>query len=108
MYLLINKEKLEIKEAINFKDRLFGLIGKTNITYGMLFPKCNSIHTFFMKENIDVIGLDKNNITIYKYENLPENQIIKIDNKLADTNILELPQGYGKYIRINEKINFKN
>ena len=71
MYLLINNKKIEIKEAISFKDRLYGLMGKTNIDYGMLFPNCNSIHTFFMKENIDIIGINKDNIVIYKYENLP-------------------------------------
>lgn len=108
MYLLINNKKLEIKEAITFKDRLYGLMGKTNINYGMLFPKCNSIHTFFMKENIDVIGLDKNNVVIYKYESLPKNQIIKVDNKFEETSTLELPQGYGKYIEMNDKIEFKN
>lgn len=108
MYLLINNKKLEVKEAISFKDRLYGLMGKTNIDYGMLFPNCNSIHTFFMKENIDIIGIDKNNIVIYKYENLPKNQIIKINNKVNETSILELPTGYGKYLKTNEKIEFKN
>ena len=108
MYLLINNKKLEIKEAISFKDRLYGLMGKTNINYGMLFSNCNSIHTFFMKENIDIIGIDKNNIVIYKYENLPKNQIIKINNKVNETSILEFPTGYGKYIEMNKKIEFKN
>lgn len=108
MYLLINNKNLEIKEAISFKDRLYGLIGKTNIDYGMLFPNCNSIHTFFMKENIDIIGIDKNNIVIYKYENLPKNQIIKINNKVNETSVLELPAGLAKYIEINKKIEFKN
>ena len=106
MYLLINNKKLEIKEAISFKDRLYGLMGKTNIDYGMLFPNCNSIHTFFMKENIDVIGIDKDNIVIYKYENLPKNQIIKINNKINETSVLELPNGCGKYLKTNEKIEF--
>lgn len=108
MYLLINNKKLEIKEAITFKDRLYGLMGKTNIDYGMLFPNCNSIHTFFMKENIDIIGINKDNIVIYKYENLPKNQIIKINNKVNETSILELPVGLAKYIEINKKIEFKN
>ena len=108
MYLLINNKKLEIKEAISFKDRLYGLMGKTNIDYGILFPNCNSIHTFFMKENIDIIGIDKDNIVIYKYENLPKNQIIKINNKVNETSVLELPTGLAKYIEMNKKIEFKN
>lgn len=108
MFIILNNQKLNIKEAKTFKERLNGLIGKTNFNYGMLFRKCNSIHTFFMKEKLDIIGLDKNDIVIYKYENLPKNQIIKVKNKLEETSILELPQGLGKFIKLNEKIEFNN
>lgn len=107
MYILINNKKLEIKEAITFEERFLGLMGKKNISYGMLFKKCNSIHTFFMKENIDIIGLDKNNIVIYKYENLGKNRIIKVNNKINETSILELPQGYSKFIEMNNKLIIK-
>jgi hypothetical protein len=106
MYILINNNRINIKEAITFKERLNGLMGKTNFDYGMLFKKCNAIHTFFMKENIDVIGLDENNIIIYKYENLPKNQILNIKYSSNKTSILELPQGLGKYLNLNEKIEF--
>ena len=73
MTLNTNKKSYPIVIASSFLKRLFGLMGKKEIDYGMLFPKCNSIHTFFMKESIDVIGLDENNEVIYKYENLPKN-----------------------------------
>lgn len=108
MYLTINNKNIKIKNAITFKQRLYGLMGISPITYGILFLDCNAIHTFFMKENIDVIGLDKNNKVIYKYENLPKNRIIKINNKINETSILELPSTYGKYIEMNKKIEFKN
>ena len=107
MYIIINNKKINIIEAITFKQRLNGLIGNTNIDYGMLFKKCNSIHTFFMKENIDIIGLDKNNKVIYKYENLGKNKIIKVKNNINETSILELPKGYSKYIELNSIIEFK-
>ena len=107
MYIIINNKKLNVIEAITFKQRLNGLIGNTNIDYGMLFKKCNSIHTFFMKENIDIIGLDKNNKVIYKYENLGKNKIIKVKNNINETSILELPKGYSKYIELNSIIEFK-
>ena len=107
MYIVINNKKINVIEASTFKQRLYGLMGKTNIDYAMLFEKCNSIHTFFMKENIDIIGLDPNNKVIYKYENLSKNKIIKVDNKLNETSILELPCGYAKYIKLNGIIEFK-
>ncbi len=105
MYVIINNKKINIKNAISFSERLYGLMGKTNFNYGMLFKKCNSIHTFFMKENIDIIGLDENNNIIYKYENLPKNKIIKLDYPINKASILELPQGYGKYLNMNTKLN---
>ena len=108
MVLFIGKNKINIKEAITFNERLNGLIGKTNIDYGMLFKKCNSIHTFFMKENIDVIGLDNNNKIIYIYENLGKNRIIKINNKLSETSILELPKGLSKYFKLNDIIKLQD
>lgn len=106
MFLKINNQKIEIKIARTFKEKLYGLMGKTNFNYGMLFDNCNAIHTYFMKENIDIIGLDNENRVIYKYENLPKNQIIKINHPLHETSILELPQGLGKEIIMNEKIKF--
>ena len=107
MYLLINNKNLEIKKAISFKERLYGLMGKKNINYGMLFDKCNSIHTFFMKENIDIIGLNQNNTVIYKYENLGKNRIIVIHNEISNTKVLELPQGYAKFINMNDTLVLK-
>lgn len=100
MYLKTNKEKYEIIIADNFHKRLMGLMGKKNINFGMLFLKCNSIHTYFMKENIDIVGLDENNEVIYKYENLPKNRIIKINYDIKKTSILELPANSSKKIKI--------
>ncbi|MBE6161858.1 MAG: DUF192 domain-containing protein [Firmicutes bacterium] len=108
MVLFIGKNKINIKEAITFNERLNGLIGKTNIDYGMLFRKCNSIHTFFMKEDIDIIGLDKDDKIIYIYENLGKNRIIKVNNKINETSILELPKGLSKCFKLNDYIKFQN
>ena len=108
MYLQLKNKKIKIIVANTFKLRLFGLMGKKNIDYGMLFPKCNSIHTFNMKENIDVIGLNENNEVIYKYENLSKNQIIKIKNPQKKTSVLELPKNTSKNIKLNSILLFKD
>jgi len=76
MYLKTNKNKYDIIIATNFSKRLMGLMGKTNIDYGMLFPKCNSIHTYFMKENIDIIMTDINGNVLYTYKDFRSNKII--------------------------------
>ena len=48
-------------KAVAFGDRFLGLMGKKSLpkTSGVYFPKCNSIHTFFMRISIDVIFLRK-------------------------------------------------
>lgn len=44
--------------ASSFVDRFFGLMGKDPVA-PLFFPKCNSIHTFFMRVPIDVVYLDQ-------------------------------------------------
>ena len=43
--------------AESFSDRLRGLIVRTRLEagFGMLFPKCNDIHMWFMRIPIDVV-----------------------------------------------------
>lgn len=106
MTLKTNKKEYNIIVADSFYKRLTGLIGKENIDFGMLFPKCNSIHTYFMKENIDVVGLDENNEVIYKYENLDKNRVIKINYNSKKTSILELPANSSKKIKIGSILVF--
>ena len=108
MYLKLGKNKYNIIIAKSFFKRLIGFMGKKDINYGMLFLKCNSIHTFFMKENIDVVGLDENNEVIYKYENLPKNKVIKINYNHKKTSILELPANSTAKIRIGTLLIFEN
>lgn len=46
--------------ARSFFARFMGLMGRKSMAQdeGLLFPKCNSIHTFFMRFPIDVVFLD--------------------------------------------------
>ena len=96
MKLKINNKYMEIKEAKTLPSRLIGLMGKENIDYGMLFKKCNAIHTYFMKEEIDVIGLNEENQIIYIYRSVPKNKIVKISGDNKKTSILELPKNTSK------------
>ncbi len=48
----------DIKVAISFNDQLFGLLNPKN-PRNMLFRTRFGIHTFFMKEPIDVLVLDQ-------------------------------------------------
>ena len=101
MKISVNKEEFNIEIADNFKKRLFGLMGKTNIKTGLYFPKTRSIHTFFMKEDIDVIMIDKENKVIYFKKNLKKNRIL-IKKKAYHT--IELPHNSLNKININDKL----
>lgn len=109
MYLRIDNYIYKIFIAKTFKQKILGLIGQTNINYGLLIPKCNSIHTYFMKENIDVIGFNSlTNEVIFKYENVSPNQVVYINNKQKNTSILELPKYASKSIKIHDILLFKS
>jgi len=89
--IMLNFNKLEIKEARKFKDRLFGLMFKKNINYGLLFKRCKSIHTFFMLEEIDVIATDKENNILKSYKKVKPWRILIAPK--GTKNIYELPKG---------------
>jgi uncharacterized membrane protein (UPF0127 family) len=92
MKLVFKNKDLELKECKSFSSRLFGFMFKKNINSGLLFDKCDSIHTFFMKENIDVIMCDKNNTILFFYKDLPKNKIIW--PKKGVNKVFETPSGY--------------
>lgn len=56
------KFNIKIKYADNFLRRFKGLMGKKEINFAMLFSNLtdSSIHTFFMRFDIDVYFLDEN------------------------------------------------
>lgn len=52
--------------AKKFFERFLGLMGRKNIDpkFVIIFPHCNSIHTFFMREAIDVIFVSANGVVV--------------------------------------------
>lgn len=92
MILIVdNKKIVEIEIANNFYLKFKGLMGKKSIKKGLYFPKCNSIHMFFMKESIDVLYLNRKGIIISMDKNLKPWTIGKI--RFSGESLVELPQG---------------
>lgn len=98
---------MKVRIAENFKDKLFGLMHKKNIDYGLLIKKCKSIHTFFMLESIDVLLLDQENRILKINRNVKPNKILIFNNKKR-TNILELPSNSSLNLKVNDIIDFDN
>lgn len=94
---------MKIITAKTYMQKLTGLMGKKNINYGMFFPGVSSIHTFFMKESIDVIGLNDAMIVTSIYENVRPNKILILKNA---SHTLELPKGECKRYHIGQKVKF--
>ena len=92
MKLLYGNKSIELKNCKSFYSRLMGFMFKKNINTALLFDKCDSIHTFFMKENIDVIMCDKDNNILYFCRDLPKNRIIW--PKKGVRKVFETPSGY--------------
>lgn len=101
MYLKYDNKKIKLIECKTFYTRLKGFMFKKNIEHSLLFNKCNSIHTFFMKEKIDVIMCDKNNTILYYYKNLDKNKVILPKKNVSK--VFETPANYFN-IKLNTKI----
>lgn len=89
----------------NFLKRLKGFMFTTNIDKILCFPKCNSIHTFFMFKNIDIIMTDKNNKVLYTHYNMKPCRIILPKKNVYYT--YELPVNTIK-LNIGEQLEIKN
>ena len=94
---------MKIITAKTYMQKLTGLMGKKNINYGMFFPGVSSIHTFFMKESIDVIGLNDAMIVTSIYENVKPNKILILKNA---NHTLELPNAESKRYHIGQNVKF--
>jgi len=101
MKLFYEDKEIEIVECRSFFSRLKGFMFKKNIKHAILFNKCNSIHTFFMKSNIDVIMCNRDNVVLYYFNNLSKNKIILPKKNVYKT--IELPVNFFD-IKINSKI----
>lgn len=94
---------MKIITAKTYIQKLTGLMGKKNINYGMFFPGVSSIHTFFMRESIDVIGLNDAMVVTSIYEDVKPNKILILKNA---KHTLELPKGESKRYHIGQKVKF--
>ncbi len=77
MITTIDNKEYEIIIMNSFYKRLKGLMfKKERINKIYMFPRCSSIHTFFMRQNIDICMLDKNYNITYLKSNLKPNRIL--------------------------------
>lgn len=105
--LKLANQTIEIEVCRTFWKRLLGfMFQRKKITMGKCFPHCNSIHTFFMFQKIDIILCDSNMKVIAMKRNFPTNRILwPIKNAWY---VLELPLESIQNIQIGDQLNLKD
>lgn len=94
---------MKIVKANSFFMKFKGLMFEKDVNYGMLFYKTNMIHTFFMKINIDIYGLDDNLIVIEKRKNIKPWSVVILNHC---KNALEIPSSLDYKMNIGDKVEF--
>ena len=84
-------EKAEVADTPSKRTK--GLLGKNGLREGegMLIKPCSSIHTFFMKFNIDVVFLGKGSRVVSLTESLPPSRLF--GSLFKGKMVIELPPG---------------
>ncbi len=100
MYIKINNKKLYVETCSNIYTKFKGFMFTKNINYGKRFKRCNKIHTFFMKDTIDIFMTDKNNKITFIQNNVKKNKIIFGEGYYT----YEIPKGLGKNLKLNDYI----
>lgn len=103
MKLVLNDKTVFVEIYQTFWKRFLGLMGQKNIKKIIVFPKCNSIHTFFMKEEIDVIMTDRQGTILYYYKGLKPWRLILPKRKVYYT--FEGPKN--SFAKVKKKLLFK-
>lgn len=104
MKLIYENKTIDIIDCKTFIQRLKGFMFQKNINNALLFKKCNSVHTFFMKTNIDIIMCNNNDKILFFYQDVKPNKIIL--PKKGVSKVIETPANFFN-IKLNSKIILK-
>ena len=90
-----------LKIATGLFSRAIGLLGKRSINsdFGIMFPKCRSIHTHFMMFPIDIIFVDDKNCITELFESLKPWKVLISKNK-ESSHIIEMAAGTIKRLNL--------
>lgn len=105
--LVYNSEYIaEIFIADTFIKRFLGyMFHKKPQHQAILIKPCNSIHTFFMKFNIDVLFVNENMEVVKKLEGLVPGKVVMPLKEAAM--VIESSEGELKNINIGDKLTVK-
>ena len=64
---------MPLEVVCTFGKRIKGLLGKASYEGTLVLAPCNSVHTFWMKFDLDVCFADEVGAVLASYRNLPPN-----------------------------------
>ncbi|MBP5683781.1 MAG: DUF192 domain-containing protein [Bacilli bacterium] len=76
MKLIVDNKEFNLVIAKSFFKKLKGLMFQKEIKENLIFIHCSSIHTFFMKRNIDILFFDKDKNLLEIHKDVKKNKII--------------------------------
>jgi len=94
------------KVANTFISRFWGLMGKTSVPddEALVFPRCNSIHTFFMRTAIDVIFVSETGKVVKVFPELRPWKLLLPVKGVAHTIEISSCGAHKKNIQIGDQL----
>lgn len=95
-----------IRHANSFFKRFRGYMFQKRPKYieVLIFDNCNSVHTFNMKFNLDILFLDAHNRVVKKVTGVPHGRFIAPVREAS--RVVEAPEGLFNMIEENEVVSF--
>ncbi len=94
-----------VKYCQDLGSKIMGLMFVSSPGNGAFLPDVKDIHMNFVRFNLDVVWLDKDNIVVKKTLARPWRLYYGPTNAV---HVLELPQGKGSTIKVGDKLSLKN
>ncbi|MBE5728171.1 DUF192 domain-containing protein [Candidatus Parvarchaeota archaeon] len=94
-----------VKYCQDLRSKVIGLMFVSSPGNGAFLPNVKDIHMNFVRFNLDIIWLDKDNVVVKKALARPWKLYYGPANA---THVLELPQGCGSSLKIGDTLYIKN
>lgn len=107
MRAISGDDSIPVAKADTFLKRLIGLMCRKKSDYGLLLNPCNSVHTFFMRYELDLLFLDESNRILKVMRNVKPRRITGAVR--GAKTVLEYPSSLGAFrgIKIGMEIKFE-
>lgn len=102
MKIIYKDKEIVVVKQNTFIKRFMGIMfRRKKIDYALWFDRCNSIHTFFCRQDIQVIMTDKSDKILYVNNCLGRGKIVI---KKGCYNVYEMPPDYFSNVKVNDYI----